>query len=333
MMQLGYSTWGMPTLPADVAIPYLAKLGFEAVELTVIPGWVTELSTLDAPARRAIRQLYDDYQVDLSALAGHVPILTPEDEYRQNLARLQAEVDLAVDLAGADGPPPLNTATGGAPEHWEADKELAVERIGELARYGESRGVVIALEPHVGQGLNSPDKTLWLLDQIDSPWLKVNFDISHFNVQGMSMEETVPPMAPVSVHTHVKDERGRAARLRVPDSRRGGDGLHRVPQADGCRRVHRLDYGRDQQAGSGPAGLRSVRRRPAVVCGAQRCLAGSRPATAAWRLGCVDICGSRNPRPRPPPSPSPVVTGGGNISSPGTAAAHAAISPPPRGGP
>jgi len=210
MMQLGYSTWGMPTLPADVAIPYLAKLGFEAVELTVIPGWVTELSTLDAPARRAIRQLYDDYQIDLPALAGHVPILTPEDEYRQNLARLQAEVDLAVDLAGADGPPPLNTATGGDPERWETDKELAVERIGELTRYGESRGVVIALEPHVGQGLNSPEKTLWLLDQIDSPWLRGNFDISHFNVQGMSIEETVPPMAPVSVHTHVKDERGMA---------------------------------------------------------------------------------------------------------------------------
>lgn len=208
MMQLGYSTWGMPTLPADVAIPYLAKLGFEAVELTVIPGWVTELSTLDAPARRAIRQLYDDYQIDLPALAGHVPVLTPEDEYRQNLARLQAEVDLAVDLGGADGPPALNTTIGGDPEHWETDKELAVERIGELTRYGESRGVVIALEPHIGQGLNSPEKTLWLLDRINSPWLKVNFDISHFNVQGMSIEETVPPMAPVSVHTHVKDERG-----------------------------------------------------------------------------------------------------------------------------
>ena len=53
MMQLGYSTWGMPTLPADVAIPYLAKLGFEAVELTVIPGWVTELSTLHAAIRCA----------------------------------------------------------------------------------------------------------------------------------------------------------------------------------------------------------------------------------------------------------------------------------------
>ena len=83
-------------------------------------------------------------------------MLTPEDEYRQNLARLQATVDLAVDLAGADGPPPLNTATGGAPENWETDKELAVERIGELARYGESQGVVIAKIPRWSRTLANP---------------------------------------------------------------------------------------------------------------------------------------------------------------------------------
>ncbi|HEV7216518.1 MAG TPA: sugar phosphate isomerase/epimerase, partial [Chloroflexota bacterium] len=32
----------------------------------------------------------------------------------------------------------------------------------------------------------------------------------HFNVIGLSIEETVPVLAPLSVHTHVKDELGRA---------------------------------------------------------------------------------------------------------------------------
>lgn len=207
-MQLGYSTWGMPTLAAKVAIPYLANLGFEAVELTVCPGWITELSTLDAHARREIRNLYDKHEVTLSAIAGHLPLIGSEVEYKHNLTRLQATVDLAVDLAGDGGPPPLNTALGGASDQWEQDKVLGIDRLGELVRYSQSRGVVTALEPHVGQGLNSPTRALWVLEQIDSPWLKLNFDISHFNVMGMSIEETVPLMAPVSVHTHVKDERG-----------------------------------------------------------------------------------------------------------------------------
>ena len=41
------------------------------------------------------------------------------------------------------------------------------------------------------------------------PALTIHFDISHFNVQGMPMKETVPRLAPRSLHTHVKDERGR----------------------------------------------------------------------------------------------------------------------------
>ncbi|MBI2952274.1 sugar phosphate isomerase/epimerase, partial [bacterium] len=56
-MKLGYSTWGMPKVPIDSALAHLAGLGFEGVELTVIPGYTTELRTLDAAARRRIRDL------------------------------------------------------------------------------------------------------------------------------------------------------------------------------------------------------------------------------------------------------------------------------------
>ncbi|HEU4708149.1 MAG TPA: hypothetical protein VFS17_02460, partial [Methylophilaceae bacterium] len=33
-MKIGYCTWGMPTVPADVLIPFLARLGFDGIELT-----------------------------------------------------------------------------------------------------------------------------------------------------------------------------------------------------------------------------------------------------------------------------------------------------------
>jgi sugar phosphate isomerase/epimerase len=77
-------------------------------------------------------------------------------------------------------------------------------------RYGEQRGVVIAIEPHVGDVLDSVGRTLELLDAIRSPYLKLNFDISHFNVQGIPYQESVAALAPHAVHTHVKSERGRA---------------------------------------------------------------------------------------------------------------------------
>ncbi len=76
--------------------------------------------------------------------------------------------------------------------------------------YGAGRGVPIAVEPHVGSALDLPDKTLWLLHRIDSPYLKLNFDISHFDVLGLPVAETVAALAPHAAHTHVKDQRGRS---------------------------------------------------------------------------------------------------------------------------
>src|SRR3712207_4705577 len=99
-MRLGYSTWGMPTVPIDTAIAHLAGLGFDGVELTVIPGWVTELSTLDRDERRQIKSLLNEHQIELPAIAAHSSLLERDDAaYTANIARLKGAVDLAVDLA------------------------------------------------------------------------------------------------------------------------------------------------------------------------------------------------------------------------------------------
>ena len=83
-----------------------------------------------------------------------------------------------------------------------------IERVGELVRYGERRGVVIAIEPHVGSMLDTPARVLELLEAIPSANLKLNFDISHFNVMGIPIAESVAALTRHTVHTHVKDERG-----------------------------------------------------------------------------------------------------------------------------
>ncbi len=71
-----------------------------------------------------------------------------------------------------------------------------VDRLEELIEYAASRGVTIAIEPHVRGMIDRPERVLWLLDRIRSPYLKVNFDDSHFAVQGIPLSETVPALAP-----------------------------------------------------------------------------------------------------------------------------------------
>ena len=74
-MKLGFSTWGMPMVAIDDALEHLAKLGFQGVEPTVIPEFTTELDTLDRNERRRIRRLFDDYGLNMPAVAGHQSLL------------------------------------------------------------------------------------------------------------------------------------------------------------------------------------------------------------------------------------------------------------------
>lgn len=210
-MKLSYSTWGMQTTPIDDAVRHCADLGFDGLELTVIPGWPTDAATLDRSERRRIRALYDDAGIELCGMSGNVPLLVDDSTQADaNEARFRTYLDLAAELQRPDERLIVTTTTGGAPSDWETRKGEVIERVGRLARYADERGVMIGVEPHVGAALHRPEDVIWLVEQIGAPGLTIHFDISHFNVQGIPMEESVALLAPMSLHTHVKDERGLA---------------------------------------------------------------------------------------------------------------------------
>ncbi len=209
-MKIGYSTWSMPTVPADVFIPHLSQLGFDGVEITVIPRYATELYGNLTPAeRKRIAGMLRDHHLEIPAIAAHSSMLEDDPEMlRANLQRLRDAVDLAVDWALDGEPPCIDTTAGGKRDAWNEVKQTIIERTGELVEYAASRGVTIAMEPHCGNAIHDPDRVLELLEAVNSPYLKVNFDISHFNIIGMPIEESVEKLASVTAHTHVKDERG-----------------------------------------------------------------------------------------------------------------------------
>ena len=208
-MKLGYCTWGMPTVPIDTIVPFLAETGFDSLELTVIPGYTMELYSMDGAERKRVLQLIQDYGLELPAVTGNTSLVAQEPEiHALNFKRLRDTVDLCVEWTLGDQPPVLDTTSGGKPEEWETVKSMLVDRLGELVEYGAARGVVIAMEPHYDAAVSTPERMLELINLINSPYLKVNFDISHFNIQGYSITESVELMVPVAVHAHVRDERG-----------------------------------------------------------------------------------------------------------------------------
>jgi sugar phosphate isomerase/epimerase len=209
MMQLSYSTWGMPTVPIEIAVAHCAAVGFDGLELTVLPGWPTDAATLDRSARQRIRRLYDDHDLELAGLFGSTSLLAADaDQVAANLDRFRGYLDLASELQRPGETLTVSTSSGGRPGDWEDVKWVLAERYASLAEHAARAGVVATAEPHVRTALHRPEQARWLVRQVGSPSLRVHFDISHFNVQGMDMEEVIGQLVELSVHTHVKDERG-----------------------------------------------------------------------------------------------------------------------------
>lgn len=216
-MLLGYSTWGMPDLPIDTALAHLGGLGFDAVEIGVLPRFSTALENLDSSEVMRILHLLEEHNLLLSAVSAYLSMMEPDpDRFAENERYVQRTVDLAADMAEKSGQlarpqePVVISGFGGKPGDLETFQPLLVERLNALGDYAQRRGVTVALEHHVGAAVETPDQTVSIMQQVESPAIRVNFDISHFNVIGVPIDESVAKVAPYAAHTHVKDERGLA---------------------------------------------------------------------------------------------------------------------------
>ena len=214
-MKLGFSTWAMPKLPIDTALEHIAATGYTGVEITVHRGWTTELDKLDSAERRRILARVTALGLDLPAIT--CPgTLVGEDAaaVATSVAQVKRAIDLAVEWASPAGPPFVVTIPGGRPADWDvpARRNQLVANTAELAAYAERSGVIFTFEAHVLQIVETPEQTLWVMEQVPSPGFRINFDISHFDVLGIPTEESVNLLVPGgrSVHTHLKDQRGRS---------------------------------------------------------------------------------------------------------------------------
>jgi sugar phosphate isomerase/epimerase len=208
-MKIGYCTWGMMNVPIEEAISAIARIGYQGIELAVTPNWPTDLDTLDTPKRKRIAELLAQYNLILTAVAGHTS-MCEDDPARNatNLQRLRDTIDLAAELAQPGQPSIVASLIGGREDEWDAKKELIAERVFQLGEYAANQKVILAVEPHCGTAFDLPEKALWLMEKLNHPAVRLNFDISHFDIRGINIDDCVPTIAPWSIHTHVKDQRG-----------------------------------------------------------------------------------------------------------------------------
>jgi len=210
-MKLSGSNYGMPNLSLDAALAFHAEVGYRAIEITVLSSYATALERLGATERRRAREQLRHYGVTCSGIANFESLVDPDPLTTTTiLARHRAAIDLAVELATEDWVPRVAFYSGGIVDEWPMARERLVDRVGELAEYARGRGVVLAMKAHALGCVSRPYQLVDLFEQIGSPSFRFCFDMSHYEVQGLSIEQAMYPLLPLSAHVEVKASVGRA---------------------------------------------------------------------------------------------------------------------------
>ena len=205
-MKLGFSMWGVPDVPVAEVFPVVAAMGYQGVELTVLPGWTTAIENLGTDERRELRDLSAEHDLPITSIAAHCNLLDPESS-PAGIARIKAALELAVEL-DPDNPPGICTFSGGDPVDWEDVREDLLSTFADLAGQAANAGAVLTLEAHVGCAMDRPEQLLWVLQELNNPAAALNFDYSHFQALDYTIEKSLGILIDYTVHTHIKGNRG-----------------------------------------------------------------------------------------------------------------------------
>jgi inosose dehydratase len=210
---LGFSLYGMKSVPLTESLQLCRDIGYEHVEFCLNPGFPTEPSSFTAAARTAAAVQLKQLRLELPCLMVLMNLTASNDEHRRSLELIAAAAQLARDLDPAR-PAMLETVLGGSPAKWMAQRGEMADRLRDWAAAAEQANTTILLKAHVGSAVNSPDRLLWLFDQVPSPALQAAYDYSHFELQGIDLAESLKLLLPRTRFIHVKDSEGTAAKFR-----------------------------------------------------------------------------------------------------------------------
>jgi inosose dehydratase len=220
---LAYSYYGMKKTPVQEALPQIAKIGYKGIELTLIPSWETEPKLMSKTRRAEIRKQIGDLGLTLCAVQESLQLAEPNAmtklgytmNYgpRENLERLREAVAVAHELSPG-APAVIETQVGGPPGGWEQSKRGMADRLATWAKILQPLKTVLAIKGFVGTAMDTPDKMLWMLDQVRSPWIRLGYDYSHLKVYGLGLRDTIRQLGRHAAFIHVKDSVGTPEKFR-----------------------------------------------------------------------------------------------------------------------
>ena len=199
--------YGLRKFPTTEAIKFIGSVGYDSAELTLMDGYTTTAITVSPAQRREIRAVLRGQGLALPSLLEQIMIIGDAKAHAEHLERLRRDIQFGHDVdPGVGGTHPcVQTHLGGKTADWEQTKHLMVDRLGEWSQVGKSMNMLIAFKGHNLNLNDTSEKTLWLIKQVNSPWIRVLYDYSHYQAVHEDLDHSMDLLLPYTAMISIKD--------------------------------------------------------------------------------------------------------------------------------
>jgi sugar phosphate isomerase/epimerase len=204
---LGVGNYGLRKFSIIEGIRFIGSIGYDCAELTMMDGYPTEARSVSPAQRREIRTTLQDLGLALPSLLEQIMIIGDAKDHAEHLDRLRRDIQFGhdVDPGVANTHPCVQTHLGGKTADWEATKNLMVDRLGDWSKAASSMNMVIAFKGHNLNLNDTSEKTAWLVRKVNSPWIRVLYDYSHYQAVGEDLDRTMDLLLPYTAMISIKD--------------------------------------------------------------------------------------------------------------------------------
>lgn len=202
---MAMGTYGLQSMGLEEAIRFIGKTGFQALEITAMPGTTGDPARLATDDRKRIRDVIGDSGLRLCGIMAHLEPKKLEADHQAQLASLYHLIEFGHHLS-PDRTPVVQTVLGG--KNWDESRELFRDRIANWVQVcGDLKGI-LSIKPHRLQAMNFPEQANWIIEQLGKPErLGMVFDYSHYALSEppVSIESAVAAALPYTNYIAVKD--------------------------------------------------------------------------------------------------------------------------------
>lgn len=206
--RIGFRTAGYRNRPIEDAIRSIAEIGYDGVELCLEHPDLAPEGLTDDRCRELV-SVAGELGLEIATVSYHGDRDPLELRWARALAAVALTPALDSDTVIVNSPRPGD----GAPRDLDQQFRYHLSSQLELASIV---GVQVAVEPEPGLLVDCCADMARLIDEMASPWLKVNLDVGHAWLTEGPVPAAVPELGPHIAAVHVEDMAGKVHKHLVP---------------------------------------------------------------------------------------------------------------------